>query len=167
MNKIRLHLLTGLCLLFSICSFYACDDDYFEDFDDYYPSYHENIPIEGQWVITNIEGKYSSYNLNEEWIFYPNGDFETRGYDNLNEFGRWRQTYDEVEVRFNQQNRELNIRIEKFNRARMIMKVYDNAYDIGYENKIKYRLYLEKINDPWAPFSSSSTNEQHKATDRK
>lgn len=162
MNKFRLHLLTSLCLLCSIFSFYTCDDDYFEDLDDCYPP-----RIEGQWVITNIEGKYSSYNINEEWVFYPNGDFETHGYDNLNEFGRWRQAYNEVEVRFEQQNRELNIRIEKFKPRRMIMNVYDNAYDIGYENKIKYRLYLEKITDPWIPFSNSSTNKQHKATDRK
>ena len=156
MKRFTINLLTYCCLIFAVFSLIGCDDDYFEDLDEYYPPHFSNAPVEGLWVITDIRGKYSSYHIDEEWRFYHNGDFETRGFENLHEFGRWRQAYDEVQVRFDNQDRELFIRIEGIDRYRMIMNVTDKAYDVGYENKLKYKLYLEKISDgrPWSSLTT-------------
>lgn len=155
MRSYKLHLLSALCLVFAIFTFSGCDDDYFDDFDDYYPPHHDQYRIDGQWIINHIDGKYCSYNINEEWIFYSNGTFETVGYENLNEFGRWRQSYENVEVRFDHQDRLLDIRIEDINRYHMVVQVRDKAYDGNSKHEIKYRLYLDKTNDPWYPRSQS------------
>ena len=147
MQKIRLHLVTFFCLVFAISTLNGCDDDFWED-DDYYPI-PNNSYVEGEWIITGTEGKHCSYNPEERWLFYRNGDFETLGFDNLNEYGRWIQdSHSRINIRFDRQPRRLKLHIEELNRHYMTVYVIDELREPGYSNTIEYRLFLDKVAGP-------------------